>query len=835
MITRIVLVILGCFLSVTSHGAERSLAVIPTPQRVEYRAGACVAIAKQPVVLGVAGGLSSESTEIRWLREELGHAWQARFGKKYKKGLSVKYIHIVLDSTRVWAQKICGRDYLPEMLSEGYFLAIGRDTIDVVAPTRRGVFYGIATLVQLVRAYQFELPAVLITDYPQFSWRGISDDLARGQVATRDNFKKVIRYLAENKYNIYMPYLEDLLRLSTYPQIGAGRGALSQAEIRELQDYARQWHIEVIPICQTLGHFENILNQVEFMPHADYPGAASLNVLSDSARQFLFNMLDEIIPWFDTPYFHIGADESWDVGMGATREAAARLGIAKLHADHYQKVYQKVREHGKAVLMYGDVILRHPEILSQIPKDIQIVDWHYLPADDYPSVKQLADSGFQVLVSPAVHSWHNPFPNVAYTWLNIANIARVGCQQGARGLIVSTWGDFGCPNFRELNYIGYAYGAEASWNPVGARYESLGKYFGQQYFGLDDERFESLIWHLNEISNQTNFKEIWRQPFYATDEPVHRLLTRALLLQQHTDIALKLISELQPKAIRNAADFDYWAFGARIGNWMAHKLLVARELAATAERLKKNPTVPVVYSALEAQLSEQIYSLTALEGEYQNLWLRANRPENLSRVINLFRRQRAYYEEAREQLSVNKLDFPTELSAKFITVPGPAANDKTSPVYLRKSFELSDASALQAANLQLIANSDATIYVNGQPIGRVVATRTLSLMVENQRVGWWEVKPYLTNGKNWLTVVVRSYRPQPATAANVYLELTYENGTKRVVQSDTDWEAATSVKTGWEAGTDRDSAWQKAIAIDKWPWTISAPLFNRGFASRIEF
>ncbi len=38
--------------------------------------------------------------------------------------------------------------------------------------------------------------------------------------------------------------------------------------------------------------------------------------------------------------------------------------------------------------MYGDIILRHPEIMDLIPKDIIIVDWHYRPSDHYPSIQQ---------------------------------------------------------------------------------------------------------------------------------------------------------------------------------------------------------------------------------------------------------------------------------------------------------------------------------------------------------------------------------------------------------------------------------------------------------------
>jgi N-acetyl-beta-hexosaminidase len=147
-----------------------------------------------------------------------------------------------------------------------------------------------------------------------------------------------------------------------------------------------------VPVFQTLGHFENILNLPDFIQYAEYPGAASLNVTNPASDEFLFNMLEEVVPLFQSPYFNIGADESWDVGLGANRDLVARDGIAALHASHYKKVFQKVKALGKKPLMYSDMLLNHPEILSLIPKEVVLVDWHYNLNDNFPSVKQLTDS-----------------------------------------------------------------------------------------------------------------------------------------------------------------------------------------------------------------------------------------------------------------------------------------------------------------------------------------------------------------------------------------------------------------------------------------------------------
>ncbi|MCK7523612.1 MAG: hypothetical protein MZV64_41235 [Ignavibacteriales bacterium] len=87
--------------------------------------------------------------------------------------------------------------------------------------------------------------------------------------------------------NTYMPYLEDMLEFEKYPTIGKDRGALTKNEVKEILDFARKNFVEVTPIFQTLGHYENILSQDEFLKHAEFPGAASLSVSSDSTYVFL--------------------------------------------------------------------------------------------------------------------------------------------------------------------------------------------------------------------------------------------------------------------------------------------------------------------------------------------------------------------------------------------------------------------------------------------------------------------------------------------------------------------------------------------------------------------
>ena len=240
-----------------------------------------------------------------------------------------------------------GLEFNEKMAKEGYALIVKRHNVILMAKTTTGLFYAIQSLQFLLRnrGETNALPCVKIVDWPNFTMRGITDDISRGQVSIMDNFKKIIRFLVHYKMNVYMPYLEDLLQFKSYPSIGKNRGALSAAECIELQDYAKQYHVDIIPIFQALGHWENLLFQTEFIELADFPGSASLNTTNDKAYQFLERTLAEIVPLFRSVYFHIGADESFDVGKGASRQNACRHGIATIHARHYHRVINILKKY----------------------------------------------------------------------------------------------------------------------------------------------------------------------------------------------------------------------------------------------------------------------------------------------------------------------------------------------------------------------------------------------------------------------------------------------------------------------------------------------------------
>ena len=76
------------------------------------------------------------------------------------------------------------------------------------------------------------------------------------------------------------------------------------------------------------------------------------------------------------------------------------------------------------MIMYGDMILKYPEMLDLIPKDIVLMDWIYEPVDHYPTVDVMGPKGFPILVLPGMSNWDRIFPDMSKAMINIRNFAR---------------------------------------------------------------------------------------------------------------------------------------------------------------------------------------------------------------------------------------------------------------------------------------------------------------------------------------------------------------------------------------------------------------------------
>ena len=365
-------------------------------------------------------------------------------------------------------------------------------------------------------------------------------------------------------------------------------------------------------------------------------------------------MLSEIVPAFSGSFFNIACDESWDVGLGKSKALKKKLGTSGVHAQHYKKVYDMVKGMGRQVMMYGDILLHNPKILDMIPRDITIVDWHYNAARSYPSVEKLRKAGFEVVVSPGVSNWNRIYPNFKSATTNILYLTREGVANGAKGAIISSWGDNGAANLRQLNYWGYIYGAAAAWNPDGCDPDTTGAAFWSSFLGVDNpEDALELNSALLSLSRGKGWPlyEWWRHPLDKGkfDNPAFR--AEDILKNMHQ--ARVHLENIRPRARTNLWFLDLIDLVIHFGTVHANKLAWHAKYA------------DILAGASDEWLSQRADEAEKLRVEtesvkerYAEIWLKYNRREGLDNNLKMFDRLIAQWTELSrgEQEVVSTID-----------------------------------------------------------------------------------------------------------------------------------------------------------------------------------
>ena len=352
---------------------------------------------------------------------------------------------------------------------QGYILDVMPEKILIQAMTEQGLFYGQQSVKQMLRYFRDEtgavsIPCMTIVDYPKLKYRGWMDDISRGPIPNMAFLKRVIATLAEYKLNFFNLYTEHVFKLDQYPDIAPTDG-LTAAEVKELEEYARQYHIDFFGNQQCLAHAEETLKIPFYQDMADTK--ANWNPGEPKTKDFLRYELETVAKAYQSPFFNINCDETEALGSGrAQRYVEHNGGASQVYAKHIQWVYDVLKPLGKRVMMWGDIAAKDPVITAQLPKDILMLVWSYSPSDSYVDMMEpFEKQGFEFMVAPGMSMWGSVFPSEETYTKNIANLVRDGYQHGAVGMMNTAWDDSGESLFNST-WHGMAWAAEMSWNPI---------------------------------------------------------------------------------------------------------------------------------------------------------------------------------------------------------------------------------------------------------------------------------------------------------------------------------------------------------------------------------
>ena len=366
---------------------------------------------------------------------------------------------------------------------EEYVLEIREEKIALSFGGRSGLFYGIQTLKQMLRCAGTggTLPCCRIEDRPVYPERGVLYDISRDRVPTMDTLYFLVDLWTELKFNRLQLYTEHTFAYSGHKKVWKDASPMTPEEIRGLSAYCRSRGMELVPNQNSFGHMERWLVHPEYHYLAESPEgftdhagvfwdkSSCLSPAVDESPEFLAGLYDELLVNFDSEYINIGGDEPWELGMGKSKELCGHKGSGRVYLDFIRKIHRVVGERGKKIQVYADILMQHPELVKELPEDILLINWGYEAS--HPFWKEcdiISRSGREFYVCTGTSSWNSLAGRWSNTRENILNGAVNGIKNGARGFIISEWGDNGHWQQLPAGMPGWFFAGNIAWNPEGA-------------------------------------------------------------------------------------------------------------------------------------------------------------------------------------------------------------------------------------------------------------------------------------------------------------------------------------------------------------------------------
>lgn len=541
--------------------------------------------------------------------------------------------------------------------AEDYALQVRPGEVTCVAPGPAGLYYGMQTLLQLVRANRRErgLPCLTIRDWPSLRWRCFQDDLTRGPSSTLETLKLQTALGSHFKMNLITYYMEYQYHFQKHPQIGPTDGSLEPGDLRAWVDFGQRRHVGVLGNQQSFGHFGRILQHDEFAGLRETPDV--LSPVKEESYQLLDDLYSEVCPLLPFPFFNVCCDETWGLGTGPSKELAEKIGVGGVYVRHIRRVHDLLQDrHQKRMMMWGDIILQHPDQLEQIPKDTIMLTWGYdARASFEDQILPFAKSGYEFFVCPGVSNWSRILPDFGVATVNIHNFVRDGAKHGALGMLNTEWEDDG-EAINAPKWHGYAWGAECAWNASSTPPEQFNRRLGAVLFGEPEDHFGRAIERLAQTHRLAGMQGMNNSRFWENDfKPVRNPATiraSGLRLVELVQPAIADLEACRRQATVNAQLLDAFLFGARRMELIGQRMLDGLEASDLYNRAFESPQEALPLLAKIATLVRKNRDAHEVLGQqFQTLWLSESKPYALDGTLKRYSRVRQWYDALLERLA----------------------------------------------------------------------------------------------------------------------------------------------------------------------------------------
>lgn len=325
--------------------------------------------------------------------------------------------------------------------------------VDFLLGKERFIFRSITLLLEHQNEKDFTYEETCWLDTCGFMYDGSQ----ASSVLNVDSCKKMLRTIAGMGYNMMMLYCEDCYEVPAEPHWANMRPRYTQAEFKEIDDYAYALGIEMIPCIQVLAHFKEVLKRADYRCVADT--AIVLKVGEKRTYELIENLISAVSSCFRTKRIHLNMDEAWDIGLGnylQEKGYKAKFDLMREHVSYITKITDKYglkpmmwsdmffASKSKTGNYYDDSIIFDEEDIKGVPDNMELVFWDYYHEDEdiYRNMINLHNTlNGGCLVATACRCGWSFGANYNAFFKRTTTALQVCKQMGVKEVFTCVWGD----------------------------------------------------------------------------------------------------------------------------------------------------------------------------------------------------------------------------------------------------------------------------------------------------------------------------------------------------------------------------------------------------------
>ncbi len=374
-----------CFLFLISLGffscqkaTDQSVSIVPKASQISFSGAS--------TNLTPGFRISTNSEQLHPLKGIFSDEFYMLTGIRNETTDGTQEIELVLDDS--WPQ-------------ETYELDVNSDQIKITGGSYQAVSMGLVSLLQLMND-KLEVPELQFKDSPETAYRSLMIDLARGwhDMATLKEIITLCKWYKINYLHLHLTDDQSFTFPSTaYPQLMTEGRSFSLEGLKELNEYAYQHGVTLVPEIDVPGHSTQFIRKMPALFGIGKPekNSYTISMGKEEVYEALNTIIKEIADVFTySPYIHIGGDEAFFTGMEDDPETVAYMkkhklpNLDELFRHFLVRLNDMVRANNKQTIVWAGF---GEEGEIEIPKNMVVMLWE----SQYYDPQKLVDEGFPVI------------------------------------------------------------------------------------------------------------------------------------------------------------------------------------------------------------------------------------------------------------------------------------------------------------------------------------------------------------------------------------------------------------------------------------------------------